>query len=107
MVSPTSTRSGGTCTTVHNRAREMIRSPESPASEFVNGACVLNGYGSALLVLAHRRENNPITIHRLGYRSSVIQFSALTLSCQLTSAPPRLAQLDPVNNLPYLGNPRD
>ena len=57
----------------------MIRLPENPASELVDDACVLNAYGSALLVLVHCRENNPITIHRLGYRSPVICFSALTL----------------------------
>ena len=66
-------------TTVHNRGREMIRLPEDPASEFVDDACVLNVYGSALLVLAHDRENNPVTIHRLGYRSLVIYFSTPTL----------------------------
>lgn len=43
----------------------MVRSPDSPASEFVNDTCVLNGYGSAFLVLAHGRESNPVTIHRL------------------------------------------
>ena len=57
----------------------MIRLPEKPALEFVDDACVLNVYGSALLVLAHNRENNPVTVHRLGYRSPVIYFSALTL----------------------------
>jgi len=50
--------------------REVVRSPEDPTSEFVNGACVLNVYGSALLVLAHGRESNPVTIHRLGYRTA-------------------------------------
>lgn len=50
----------------------MIRSPENPTSEFVNGACVLNAYGSALLVLAHGREGNTVTIHRLGHQSLVI-----------------------------------
>jgi len=58
-------------TTVHNRGREVVRSPESPASEFVNDACVLNVYGSALLALAHGREKNPVTIHRLDYQSPV------------------------------------
>ncbi|KAF9649641.1 WD40 repeat-like protein [Thelephora ganbajun] len=49
--------------------REIIRSPENSTSDSINGACVLNAYGSALLVLAHGRENNSITIHRLGHRS--------------------------------------
>jgi len=49
----------------------MVRSPESPASESVNDACVLNGYGSSLLVLAHGREENTVTIHRLAHRSPV------------------------------------
>lgn len=69
------------CTMVPDRGRQMVRSPENPASEFVNGACVLNAYGSALLVLAHGRESKPITIHRLADRSPVVLIlSDLTLS---------------------------
>lgn len=61
----------------------MIRSPENPASEFVDDACVLNAYGSALLVLAHGRENKPVTIYRLG-RSLVIYFPAPTSQTGIT-----------------------
>lgn len=89
----------------------MIRLPENPASEFVDDACVLNPYGSALLVLAHNRENDPVTIHRLGYRSPVIYFLALGLSPAklelLTLFLPRLAKLDPMTNPSHLENPRD
>jgi len=61
----------------------MIRSPGDPAKEFVDDPCVLNVYSPVFfLVLAHGREHNPVTIHRLGYRSLVIYFSALTLPCQ-------------------------
>lgn len=49
----------------------MIRSPEKPALESVHGACVLNAYGSAFLVLAHAREDAPVSLHRLGNRSPV------------------------------------
>lgn len=56
----------------------MIRSPEKPALESVHGACVLNAYGSAFLVLAHAREDAPVSLHRLGNRSPVTRCFSLT-----------------------------
>lgn len=57
--------------TVHNRRREAIRTPEEPTLESVHDACVLSVYGSTILVLAHARENTPVTIHRLHHLSPV------------------------------------
>lgn len=97
-------------TTVHRREREVIRLPENPALEFVAGACVLNAYGSALLVLAHDREQNPVTIHRLSYRSPVITFQprpSPTRLERLILFPPRLAKSDYMIDLPYLEDRRD
>ena len=80
------------CTIVPYRGRQMVRSPENHALELVNDVCALNAYGSALLVLAHGRENGTVTIHRLGYRSPVIFIFSIHPSCQARTTDTRSTQ---------------